>query len=78
MKDIIINCVGTRGHKCGKEFVFNVRDQEYFQERGWGAPTRCKACREKRKAEKEAFERREASPFNSKNINREKEVGQIY
>ena len=36
---------------CGKEFVFTVREQEFYAEKGFeNKPVRCKECREKKKA----------------------------
>lgn len=35
---------------CGAQFTFTARDQAFYQERGYQAPRRCKACRDKRKA----------------------------
>ncbi len=46
-KDKLIVC-----KDCGKEFVFPVRDQEFYAEKGFSEPARCKECRDKRKAEK--------------------------
>lgn len=41
---------------CGKEFIFTVREQEFYKEKGFdNEPVRCKPCRDenkKRKAEK--------------------------
>lgn len=37
---------------CNQEFVFTASEQEFFQEKGFSAPKRCKACREKRKEDK--------------------------
>lgn len=38
---------------CGQEFVFTVREQEFYKEKGFeNEPVRCKACREKRKSER--------------------------
>lgn len=38
---------------CGKEFIFTVGEQEFYQEKGFtNDPVRCKECRDKRKAEK--------------------------
>jgi CxxC-x17-CxxC domain-containing protein len=35
---------------CGKSFVFSVRDQEFFAEKGFtNPPTRCRDCRNLRK-----------------------------
>ncbi len=46
-KDITLTC-----NDCGAEFVYSVRDQEFFTEKGFSQPTRCPACRAKRKAER--------------------------
>jgi hypothetical protein len=38
---------------CGKEFVFTVRDQEFYAEKGYAnEPQRCKDCRDKKKLER--------------------------
>lgn len=50
MEDIKIIC-----KDCGEEFIFSVRDQEFYQQQGFNnQPVRCKACRQKRKAERNA------------------------
>jgi CxxC-x17-CxxC domain-containing protein len=36
---------------CGQEFTFTSADQQFFQERGYSAPKRCKPCRQAKKAE---------------------------
>jgi CxxC-x17-CxxC domain-containing protein len=36
---------------CGQEFTFSGDDQAFFQERGYSAPKRCKACRQAKKNE---------------------------
>ena len=47
--DKSINCVD-----CGEEFLFTAGEQAFYQERGLtNAPTRCKACRDKRKAQRD-------------------------
>ncbi len=47
-KDKTIKCVD-----CGNEFVFTVRDQEFYAEKGFNnEPKRCKACREAKKQAK--------------------------
>ena len=47
-KDKTITCVD-----CGEEFVFTARDQEFYAEKGFNnEPKRCKACRDKKKAER--------------------------
>lgn len=44
-QDKTITCVD-----CGAEFVFTVRDQEFYAEKGFtNEPKRCKACREAKK-----------------------------
>lgn len=53
-QDKIIVC-----QDCGEEFTFTVREQEFYEEKGFtNEPKRCKACREKRKAEKNQSENR--------------------
>lgn len=37
---------------CGQEFVFTESEQNFYQERGFQEPKRCKPCRDKRKAQK--------------------------
>ena len=39
-----INCVD-----CSEEFEYSERDQEFYRERGFSNPKRCKACRTKKK-----------------------------
>ncbi|MCL2332130.1 MAG: zinc-ribbon domain containing protein [Actinomycetia bacterium] len=34
---------------CGEEFVFTASEQDFFEEKGFTEPQRCKACRDKRK-----------------------------
>jgi len=37
---------------CGADFVFTVGEQEFYAEKGFdNEPTRCKECRDKKKAE---------------------------
>ncbi|MBQ8871495.1 MAG: zinc-ribbon domain-containing protein [Bacilli bacterium] len=49
LKDIEITC-----KDCGTKFMFTVRDQEFYAEKGFNnQPVRCKACRDKRKAERD-------------------------
>lgn len=40
MEDKIIVCCD-----CGEEFTFTVRDQEFFNSKGFTEPKRCKKCR---------------------------------
>ena len=38
---------------CGKEFIFTVGEQQFYQEKGFtNEPVRCKECRDKRKSER--------------------------
>ena len=37
---------------CKEEFVFTASEQEFYQEKGFSEPKRCKVCRDKRKQEK--------------------------
>ena len=40
---------------CGAEFVFTAGEQEFYAEKGFqNEPTRCKACRQARKASRAA------------------------
>lgn len=34
---------------CGAEFEFTAGEQEFYAQKGFQEPTRCKACRESRK-----------------------------
>ncbi len=34
---------------CGQEFVFTAGEQQFFQERGYSQPRRCKPCRQQTK-----------------------------
>jgi CxxC-x17-CxxC domain-containing protein len=36
---------------CGQSFTFTGEDQEFFRERGYSAPKRCKSCRQAKKSE---------------------------
>ncbi len=35
---------------CGQEFVFTSSEQQFYQERGFSDPRRCRSCRAARKA----------------------------
>lgn len=55
MKDKTIVC-----KDCGKEFIHTVRDQEFYKEKGYeNDPVRCRDCRNKRKAEKNSYNKNE-------------------
>lgn len=57
MKDEKIIC-----KDCGQEFLFTVRDQEFYAEKGFeNKPVRCKECR---KAKKDRIARKEAESKN--------------
>ncbi|MCK5660403.1 MAG: zinc-ribbon domain-containing protein [Methanosarcinales archaeon] len=47
MEDETLSC-----SDCNEDFIFTVGEQEFFQERNFDAPRRCKECRDKRKAER--------------------------
>ena len=34
---------------CGEEFTFTAGEQEFFSERGYSIPKRCKPCRDAKK-----------------------------
>lgn len=34
---------------CGEDFIFTERDQNFYQEKGFEPPKRCKFCRNARK-----------------------------
>jgi CxxC-x17-CxxC domain-containing protein len=38
---------------CGQAFTFTAEDQDFFRERGYSAPKRCKACRQAKKNEQQ-------------------------
>ena len=43
-KDITIKC-----KKCENDFIWTVRDQEFYKEKGFFKPSYCKDCRKKTK-----------------------------
>ncbi|MDO4282138.1 MAG: zinc-ribbon domain-containing protein [Clostridia bacterium] len=45
MEDKIIVC-----KDCGNEFTFSVSEQEFYHEKQFSDPVRCKACRDAKKA----------------------------
>lgn len=52
-QDKTIKCVD-----CGEEFTFTAGEQAFYQEKGFtNEPKRCKACRDKRKAQREETRR---------------------
>lgn len=49
MADITLTC---RESSCRQDFVFTEGEQAFFEQRQFTPPTRCKACRQRRKQEK--------------------------
>jgi len=47
-EDLNIECVS-----CGKEFVWTAGEQEYYAEKEFSQPKRCRDCREERKRNQE-------------------------
>ncbi|RZN14186.1 MAG: cytochrome C551 [Methanosarcinales archaeon] len=47
MEDKTLTC-----QDCSEEFIFTAGEQEFFEEKGFDEPKRCKECRDKKKAEK--------------------------
>ena len=47
MEDKKITC-----KDCGKEFIFTVGEQEFYKEKGFLPPKRCRFCRKARKERK--------------------------
>ncbi|MCG8607159.1 zinc-ribbon domain-containing protein [bacterium] len=47
MPDKTITCV-----ECGNEFNFSAEEQDFYNERGFQEPKRCKDCRERRKRQR--------------------------
>jgi len=58
MEDKTITC-----DACKEEFVFTAGEQEFYTERGFTEPKKCKPCRDAAKAAR----------FNNRNQNREEE-----
>jgi hypothetical protein len=48
-EDQTLRCVD-----CRNEFVWSASEQQYYRERGFEAPRRCKPCRQAKKAQREA------------------------
>ena len=47
MEDKKIKCID-----CNKDFIFTAGEREFFEEKGYSEPIRCKDCRRKKKSEK--------------------------
>ena len=44
MKDITLKC-----KKCEKDFIWTIKDQQFYKEKGFFRPSYCKDCRKKTK-----------------------------
>lgn len=65
LKDKEITC-----KDCGEKFIFTVREQEFYAEKGFqNEPQRCKACRDKKKAERNSHRGFNNNRFNNNNNN---------
>jgi Probable zinc-ribbon domain len=42
---------------CGGEFVWSAEEQEFFAEKGYQPPKRCKDCRQAKKAQRGEYDR---------------------
>ena len=47
MSDRTLTC-----RDCGQEFVFTAGEQEFYQQRGFSEPQRCRSCRDARKSQR--------------------------
>ncbi len=47
MSDRTLTC-----RDCGQEFVFTAGEQEFYQQRGFSEPQRCRSCRDARKTQR--------------------------
>jgi len=47
MEDKTLTCA-----QCGAEFVFTAGEQEFYTEKGFTEPKKCKSCRDAAKAER--------------------------
>lgn len=47
MEDITLTC-----NDCDEDFIFTAGEQDFFEEKGFDEPKRCKDCRDRKKAEK--------------------------
>lgn len=58
-KDIKIKC-----QDCGSEFIFSAPEQNFYEEKGFIPPKRCRYCRQKHKNN---IERRNYNGYKEKN-----------
>ena len=50
MSNIKLTC-----QDCGEEFIFSERDQQFYKEKGFETPKRCRYCRQKKKERRENY-----------------------
>lgn len=63
LKDITIVC-----KDCGEEFTFTVGEQQFYKEKGLeNNPVRCKACRDKKRANNNRNDRPRFNDYNEAN-----------
>lgn len=63
LKDITIVC-----KDCGEEFIFTVGEQKFYKEKGLeNNPVRCKACRDKKRANNNRNDRPRFNDYNEAN-----------
>ncbi len=48
-EDKLITCID-----CGEQFVHTYKAQQFFKEKGFSEPKRCKRCKAAKKAQQEA------------------------
>ena len=65
MEDKTLKC-----EKCGQEFVFTAGEQEFYNEKGFTEPKKCKPCRDA--AKKERNEHRNNNFGGKPNFNKDK------
>ncbi|MBS7020735.1 MAG: zinc-ribbon domain-containing protein [Firmicutes bacterium] len=64
-KDEVITC-----KDCGTEFTFSAKDQAFYDQMGFkNKPVRCKACRDKKKAERNHNNNNYNNNYNNNNNN---------
>jgi hypothetical protein len=52
-QDQTLTCVD-----CGRDFTFGASEQEFFREKGFTPPKRCKDCRQAKKEQRDGGERK--------------------
>jgi DNA replicative helicase MCM subunit Mcm2 (Cdc46/Mcm family) len=43
---------------CGHDFVWTAKEQEFYREKGYQPPKRCKDCRQAKKERREDYDQR--------------------